>query len=489
MERIDCQTHPAKYRHWRIEVEGDVARLVMDVDPGAGLFAGYELKLNSYDLGVDIELADAVQRLRFEHPGVKAVIIQSGKDRVFCAGANIRMLASASHIHKVNFCKFTNETRNDIEDASAHSGQTYLAAVSGACAGGGYELALATEHIVLTDDGSTSVALPEAPLLAVLPGTGGLTRVTDKRKVRRDRADVFCTIEEGIKGQRAKEWNLVDDVVANSQFEATVGARAKAFARSSSRPNTDQGVALIPLSRTIAPDRITYESVGVNIDRVRRVACLTIDGPLSRAPSRFQELIDEGANSWLIRAARELDDAILQLRMNEPEIGTIILRTRGENELVLAHEALLIAHADNWLGNEIRLLWKRVFKRIDMTSRTLVALIEPGSCFAGLLAEIALAADRSYMLDGQFEEDEKPPAKLVLSCGNFGRYPMSNDLSRIATRFLGAPDAIEAARERIGAPLNATSAEELGLVTFAYDDIDWEDEIRIFLEERANFSP
>ena len=489
MDRIDFQTDPSRYRHWRIETDGEVARLIMDVDEAGGLREGYELKLNSYDLGVDIELADAIQRLRFEHPGVKTVVLESGKDRVFCAGANIRMLAGSTHAHKVNFCKFTNETRNSIEDASHNSGQTYMAAIKGACAGGGYELALATEHIVLTDDGSSSVALPEAPLLAVLPGTGGLTRVTDKRKVRRDRADVFCTVEEGIKGRRAKEWNLVDDVVANTKFDDLVVERAKAFAAGSSRPADGAGVNLTALDRTIGDNEITYTVVRVDIDRHGRVATVTIDGPDQDVPADMAAVTELGARYWPLRLARELDDAILELRSNEAEIGTIVFKSNGDPQAVVAHEAFMLANAEHWLGNEFLQYWKRVLKRIDLTSRSLVALIEPGSCFAGFLAEIAFACDRSYMLEGQFDGDNRPPATLVLTEANFGRYLMSNDLSRLATRFLGEPEAVVAAQGKIGEALEAEDADELGLVTFAYDDIDWEDEVRIFLEERANFSP
>ena len=489
MDRIDCQTNPARYRHWRIETDGAVARLIMDVDEAGGLFEGYDLKLNSYDLGVDIELADAIQRLRFEHPEVKAVVVESGKERVFCAGANIRMLAGSTHTHKVNFCKFTNETRNAMEDASAHSGQTYIAAIKGACAGGGYELALATEHIILTDDGSSSVALPEAPLLAVLPGTGGLTRVTDKRKVRRDRADVFCTVEEGIKGKRAKDWKLVDEVVANSKFDEFVTERAAVLAAQSARPGGSEGIRLTPLDRTIGTDEITYSAVDVAIDREGRVATLTITGPDDAQPPNMESVMAAGAEFWMLRAARELDDAILQLRLNDPEIGTIVFKTRGDAKIVAGCERLLLDNSDHWVANEILHYWKRVLKRIDLTSRSLVALIEPGSCFAGPLAEIAFAADRSYMLEGQFEGDNRPPAVLLLTEGNFGRYPMSNALSRLETRFLGAPETLAAAATRRDEPLEAEEADELGLVTFAYDDIDWEDEVRIFLEERANFSP
>ena len=486
---IDFQTDPATYRHWRVTYDGPVATVIMDVDEDGGLFDGYQLKLNSYDLGVDIELYDITQRMRFEHPEVKVVVLTSGKDKVFCAGANIRMLGGASHAHKVNFCKFTNETRNTFEAAEADSGQKWIAAVKGACAGGGYELALACNHIMLTDDSSSSVALPEVPLLAVLPGTGGLTRVTDKRKVRRDRADVFCSIEEGIRGKRAEEWRLVDEVVANSKFDATVAARAAAFAAGSAKPNVAEGIALGPLARVIDENTVRYSSLEVEIDRAARKATLTIKGPEEDAPASIDELAASGDGSWLLRLARELDDAILHLRMNEREIGLWAFCSQGDPARVLAHEALLTAHADHWLANEILHYWKRVLKRIDMTSRSLVALVEHGSCFAGVLAEILFAVDRSYMMEDAFEGDNRPLATVTLNESNFGRYPMANDLSRLATRFLGEPEAVTAAAAKIAEPLQAAEADALGLVTYILDDIDWEDEIRIFFEERASFSP
>jgi len=489
MNRIDFQTDPSRYRHWRIEVDGSVARLVMDVDEKGGLFDGYELKLNSYDLGVDIELADAVQRLRFEHPGVKAVAIQSGKERVFCAGANIRMLAGATHSHKVNFCKFTNETRNAIEDATDNSQQSYLAAIKGSCAGGGYELALAADHIILTDDGSSSVALPELPLLAVLPGTGGLTRVTDKRMVRRDRADVFCTLEEGIKGARAQEWRLVDEAVPNAKFDEIVAERLAEMAARSNRLDGATGVALAPLDRSFTDDAVIYSSLEVAIDRRGRLATIAIRGPDGQAPADMKAAQAEGAQFWPLRLARELDDAILHLRANEAEIGIIAFKAHGDSDRVAVYENLLLDNVEHWLANEILLYWKRLLKRVDLTPRSLVALIEPGSCFTGMLAELAFAADRSYMLEGTIEGDNRPPASLTLSRGNFGRYTMSNGLSRLETRFLGEPEALEAARAKIGEPLEASGAEALGLVTFVFDDIDWDEEVRIFLEERANFSP
>ncbi len=485
---IDFQTEPARYRHWKIVLDGDIAELVMDVDEQGGLFDGYQLKLNSYDLGVDIELYDATQRLRFEHPEVKAVVLRSAKERVFCAGANIRMLAGGSHTHKVNFCKFTNETRNGIEDATACSGQKYLCAVNGACAGGGYELALATDHIILADDGSSTVALPEVPLLAVLPGTGGLTRLTDKRKVRRDYADVFCTLEEGVKGQRAVDWRLVDEIVPTSRFSETVVERAREFAAQSDRPDDAEGVALSPLQRSVEGERIEYSTLRAEIDRVERTASIKINGPRDYVPATIDAMVAEGAAFWPLRLARELDDLILHLRLNEPEIGVLVFQSEGDPDRVLGYDSFLAEHEDHWLVREIALYWKRLMKRIDLTSRSLVALIEPGSCFAGLLAEIPFACDRSYMLSGQFEGDNRPPATLQLTQANFGRYPMSNDLGRLESRFLGEPESLERARGVVGESLDAERSEALGLVTFAYDDIDWEDEVRIFLEERASFS-
>ncbi|MCU9836460.1 2,3-epoxybenzoyl-CoA dihydrolase [Ruegeria sp. WL0004] len=488
--RIDFQTDPSRYRHWRVEFDGEIANLYMDVDEQGGLFPGYELKLNSYDLGVDIELADVVQRMRFEHPEVKVVVMQSAKDRVFCAGANIRMLGGASHAHKVNFCKFTNETRNTFEAAEADSGQKYIAAVKGACAGGGYELALACNYIILTNDSSSSVALPEVPLLAVLPGTGGLTRVTDKRKVRRDLADVFCSVEEGVKGQRAVDWRLVDEIAPNSKFDEVVQERAREFAAASAKPSGLTGIELTPLDRRFDEGgSVTYSSVEVAIDREGGRATLTITGPSDPAPASVAELQGQGAQAWILRAARELDDAILHLRLNERQIGTLVFKTQGDPTAVLAHEALLLANRDNWLANEILQYWKRVLKRVDMTSRSLVAIVEHGSCFAGPLAELLWAVDRSYMMLDEFEGDNRPLATITLSEGNFGSYPMGNDLTRLQTRFLGTPETVDTLRGHVGEALEAAEAEQLGLVTYAYDDIDWEDEVRIFLEERASFSP
>jgi benzoyl-CoA-dihydrodiol lyase len=487
---IDFLTDPSRYRHWRVEYTGNVASLFMDVDEKGGLFDGYDLKLNSYDLGVDIELADVVQRMRFEHPEIGAVVMQSGNDKVFCAGANIRMLGGAEHSHKVNFCKFTNETRNTFEAAGSDSGQPYICAVKGSCAGGGYELALACDYIMLADDGSTSVALPEVPLLAVLPGTGGLTRVTDKRKVRRDRADVFCSIEEGVRGKRAKDWNLVDEVIPNSKFSETVEARAKEFAAGNDTNKDAKGINLTRIERVFSDEgSIHYSTVEVDLDRANGLASITINGPSEPAPATLDELHSAGAQTWMLRAARELDDAILHLRFNELELGVVTFKTAGDPKAVIAHEAFLLANSDNWLAHEILLYWKRVLKRVDMTSRSLVALIEPGSCFAGTLAELLFAVDRSYMAEGEFEGDNRPTAAISLTDANFGRYPMSNDLTRLETRFLGTPDAVSVAKESIGQTLEAEEADEMGLVTYAFDDIDWEDEIRVFLEERASFSP
>jgi len=486
---IDFQTDPSRYRHWKLAVDGEVATLTMDVDENGGLFEGYQLKLNSYDLGVDIELADAVQRLRFEHPGVKVVIVRSGKNRVFCAGANIRMLAGATHAHKVNFCKFTNETRNGLEDSSENSGQRFITVVNGTAAGGGYELALATDHIILADDGSAAVALPEVPLLAVLPGTGGLTRVVDKRKVRRDHADYFCTIEEGIKGKRAVQWRLVDEIAPNSKLEAKVSERAKEFASTSKRNGNGNGIALTQLSRAIDDTTLRYGTVSVDIDRAARIVTISIAAPEAPPPADIDGMIAQGAAFWPLQAARELDDAILHLRINELQIAMIVFKSHGDPVHVLAYDAFLEANRAHWLVNEVRQYWKRVLKRIDVTSRTLVALIEPGSCFVGTLAELVLAADRSYMLIGTRQGDNRAAPTVQLSALNFGAYPMSHGLTRLESRFQANPSDLDRARERIGEALDAEAAEALGLVTFALDDIDWDDEVRVFLEERASFSP
>jgi benzoyl-CoA-dihydrodiol lyase len=467
-----------------------------------GLVPGYELKLNSYDLGVDVELYDAVQRLRFEHPEVKAVVMTSGKDKIFCAGANIRMLAASAHSWKVNFCKFTNETRNGIEDATAGSGQVYLAALNGTASGGGYELALACDRILLVDDRSSVVSLPELPLLGVLPGTGGLTRVVDKRHVRRDLADYFATKSEGIGGKKAVAWKLVDEVVPRARWQEVVAERGRDSASSSARLPGGGPVELTELDKTRTADSISYPHVSAALDRDRAVAEITVTGPSADAPSSMDDVYAQGAACWPLAVARELDDLILDLRTNETEIGTWVLRTAGDPARVLAYDELLLAHYDDdWLAREIVLYWKRTLKRLDVTSRSLIALIEPGSCFAGSLLELALAADRSYMLFGVFEDTVLPntvlpgtgpeaaPAAITVGPANLGPLPMGNGLTRLQTRFLGDPDALAAAEKAAGEPLEAAEAEKLGLVTFAPDDIDWEEEVRIAVEERASFSP
>ncbi len=486
--RIDFQTEPSKYRHWKLAADGEHATLTMDVDETAGLFDGYQLKLNSYDLGVDIELADALQRLRFEHPSVKAVVLKSGKDKVFCAGANIRMLASSTHAHKVNFCKFTNETRNGMEDSSENSGQKFLCAVKGTAAGGGYELALACDQILLADDGNATVSLPEIPLLAVLPGTGGLTRVTDKRKVRRDLADAFCTTEEGVKGKRAVQWRLVDAIAPTSKFDAAVVEAAVKLAATVNKPADLKGITLGPLEREITDTTVTYSSIKVDIDTAARRATITVLGPDSVPPVDLGAMHALGDQYWPLRAARELDDAILHLRLNVLEVGTWVFKSEGDAGKVLAHDAFLFGAQDDWLAREILNNWKRVLKRIDVTSRSLIALIEHGSCFAGTLAEIVFACDRSFMFAGQRKGDNRAAPGLMLSELNFARYPMSNGITRLQTRFLGEPESVNAAKAVMGKLLDASDCEDMGLVTVAFDDVDWDDEVRIFLEERRGFS-
>jgi benzoyl-CoA-dihydrodiol lyase len=487
--RVDFQTEPARYRHWKLKVDADVATLLMDVDEKGALFEGYELKLNSYDLGVDIELADAIDRLRFEHPQVRVVVLRSAKPRVFSAGANIRMLAGATHAHKVNFCKFTNETRNGIEDFSENSGVATICAINGTAAGGGYELALASDYIMLVDDGSAAVSLPELPLLAVLPGTGGLTRVSDKRKVRRDHADVFCTTEEGVKGKRAVEWRLVDEVVPGSKFDEAIAGRARELAAKSNRGTAGRGIKLAPLTRTFAADAVKYGSLSVEFDRAARLATITLRGPASPPPASADAITALGSEFWPLKLARELDDAILNIRLNELEVAAIVFKSSGDPAQVLAYDKFLDVNKDHWLAREIRHLWKRVLKRVDLTSRSLVTLIEPGSCFAGTLAELVFASDRSYMLVGTLNGDNRPPAAIMLSNCNFGPYLMSNGLTRLACRFLANPSDVDRAKAEIGKALDAKAAQELGLITFALDDIDWDDEVRVFLEERASFSP
>ncbi|HHC07294.1 MAG TPA: benzoyl-CoA-dihydrodiol lyase [Actinobacteria bacterium] len=485
---VDFRTHPDRYRHWRLTVDGELARLGMDVDEAGGL-GPWELKMNSYDLGVDIELYDAVQRLRFEHPEVKAVIVESLKERIFCAGANIRMLGCSPHPDKVNFCKFTNETRNGIEDASRTSGQRYLAALNGNAAGGGYELALACDHIVLVDNGSATVALPEVPLLGVLPGTGGLTRLVDKRFVRRDLADVFCTIEEGVKGQRAVDWRLVDEVVPTSRFDETVLERARELAATSDRPDSGPGIELTPLERERSDTEIVYRHLRVDLDRELRTATIVVAGPDEAPPDDGAGLVERGAASWLLATIRALDDAILHLRTNEREIGTWLVKTAGDPDLVVAWDRFLLDHADHWAVREVIAYLKRTLRRLDETARTVFALVEPGSCFAGSLAELALAADRTYMLEGGFSEVDLPDARLRLTGMNLGPLPMDNHLSRLATRFWGRDDALGRVEALVDKDLDAAEAEEAELVTFVYDEIDWEDELRLALEERASFSP
>ncbi len=480
---ITFDTGPDRYKHWKLTFDGPVATLSMDVREDAGLSPDYKLKLNSYDLGVDIELADAIQRIRFEHPEVRTVIVTSLKERIFCAGANIMMLRGSSHGAKVNFCKFTNETRLAIEDASAHSGLKFLAALNGICAGGGYELALACDEIVLVDDGNSAVSLPEAPLLGVLPGTGGLTRVVDKRHVRRDRADFFSTLVEGVKGKRAVEWKLVDNIYPTSQFKDAVQKRAQALTAASDRPAAGPGITLNPLNPTVTDAGFTYSAVTVAFNRDKRTADLTVHAPAGRQPSTPEEIQKTGDQFWPLRAFRELDDALLRLRVNEPEIGTIVIRTEGDCDAVLTIDRTLVAHQSHWLVREIVLFMKRTLKRLDLTSRSLFAFIESGSAFAGSLFELALAADRSYMFHDDDEENV-----IALSPMNGGPLRMSNGLTRLQTRFLDDPAKVEEilARDR---EFNAADAEEAGLVTFAPDEIDWDDEVRQATEARAAFSP
>jgi len=485
---IDFKTHPDTYNHWSIAFDGPVATLTMDVDEAITLVPGYELKLNSYDLGVDIELYDAVQRLRFEHPEVKSVVVTSGKEKVFCSGANITMLGKSTHQHKVNFCKFTNETRNSLEDASENSRLKFISAVNGTAAGGGYELALATDYIILVDDGNSAVSLPEVPLLAVLPGTGGLTRVVDKRHVRRDHADFLCTINEGIKGKRAVDWCLVDEIVPLSKLKDIARARAEEFAAGSDRPGDGQGVVLTDLNRTISDNEVSYDTVNIKIDRKGKTAEITVHAPTEVAPADAAAIEAQGVNYWPLAMARDLDDAILHLRANEIEIGTWIFKASGDASLVEAADQSLLDNANNWFVRETTLFLKRVFKRIDVTSRSIFTLVEPGSCFTGTLMELVLTADRSFMLDGTMEGDHRPAPILRPTGMNFGPLPMSNGLTRVQTRFLDLPERIEALEGEVGNDLDAQAADGLGLVTFTPDDLDWEDEVRIAIEERASFS-
>ena len=484
---VHYETSPAHYRHWTLATEGAIATLTMKVDEDGGLKEGYKLKLNSYDLGVDIELHDAIQRIRFEHPAVRTVVLTGGRDRIFCSGANIFMLGKSTHAWKVNFCKFTNETRNGLEDSSAHSGLKFIAAVNGACAGGGYELAAACDEIILVDDRSSSVSLPEVPLLGVLPGTGGLTRLTDKRKVRHDHADIFCTTSEGVRGERAKEWKLVDEVAKPAVFQQVVRERALALAAGSDRPADGKGVTLTPLSRSVTDDAITYDYVGVKLDRKARHATLTVHAPKSAQPTDIAGIEAAGVNWWPLQMVRELDDAILHLRTNETGIGTWLLKTAGDAQAVLASDATLAAHQSHWLVRETIGMLRRTLARIDVSSRSLFALIEEGSCFAGTLAELAFAADRSYMLALPDAPAQAPV--LTLSAMNFGTLPMITGQSRLSRRFYDDETSLAAARATLGQPLDADASMALGLITANPDDLDWADEIRMAIEERASMSP
>ena len=485
--RVEYQTDPSQYRHWKLRFDGPVATLVADFDENAGLRPGYKLKLNSYDLGVDVELNDAINRIRFEHPEVRSVVVTSAKEKVFCSGANIFMLGVSSHSWKVNFCKFTNETRNGLEDSSKHSGLKFLAAVNGACAGGGYELALACDEIILVDDRSSAVSLPEVPLLGVLPGTGGLTRVTDKKHVRHDLADLFCTSVEGVRGQKAKDWRLVDDIAKPAQFAAKVQERALQLAATSDRPADAKGVALPKLARVDEVDALRYDHVTVEIDRAKRVATFVVKGPGAVPPQDIAGIEAAGAAWYPLQMGRELDDAILQMRTNELEIGTWLIKTEGEVSAVLALDTTLLAHQDHWLVRETIGLLRRTFSRLDVSSRSLFALVEPGSCFAGTLLELALACDRSYQL--MLPDDATRTPRIAVSEANFCLYPMVTDQSRLGRRFYDEAQPLAAVRAAIGQALDADAAFKLGLVTSNPDDIDWADELRIAVEERVAMSP
>ena len=485
--RVDYQTHPSQYRHWKLKFEGPVATLAADFDENAGLRPGYKLKLNSYDLGVDIELNDAINRIRFEHPEVRTVVLTSAKDKVFCSGANIFMLGVSSHAWKVNFCKFTNETRNGLEDSSAHSGLKFLAAVNGACAGGGYELALACDEIILVDDRSSAVSLPEVPLLGVLPGTGGLTRVTDKRHVRHDLADLFCTSAEGVRGQKAQDWRLVDSIAKPAQFAAKVQERALELAAGSDRPSNAKGAVLTPLQRTVEADALRYGNVVVEIDRSKRTATWTVKAPTIALPTTPADIEAQGAAWYPLALARELEDAILMMRTNELEIGTWLIKTEGDAAAVLAMDATLLANQNHWLVRETTGLLRRTFSRLDLSSRSLFALIEPGSCFAGSFLELALACDRSYQL--MLPDDAARSPKLTVNEANFGLFPMVTGQSRLQRRFYDEAPALAAVHAALNQPLDADAAMALGLVTSNPDDIDWTDEVRIAIEERVSMSP
>ena len=486
---INFNTHPEKYKHWSLEIRGQLATLKMNVNEEGGLYPGYKLKLNSYDLGVDIELYDAVQRLRFEHPEVRVVVLTSSMDKVFCSGANIKMLGLLSHSHKVNFCKFTNETRNSIEDSTRYSGQTYIAAINGTAAGGGYELALASDYILLVDDGSSAVSLPEVPMLAVLPGTGGLTRIVDKRNVRRDHADYFCTVAEGLRGKRAEQWKLIDELVPRSKFSETVEKRALEISEKSTRPLGEKGIELTELFKELDKDSIKYENISISLDRQSGIVYITIKGPSEDLPMDPESIATLGDKYWPLALARDLDDAIIHLSFNELELGTWVFRSVGDIDSVADVDDILIKHEDHWLINEIIQYLKRVLKRLDLASRSLVTLVEPGSCFAGTLLELVFAADRSYMLDGTLQDSSDSPAVLRTTKMNFGNLPMCNDLTRLQTRFLNQPEEVKKIHDHGGKDIPAVEAFESGMVTFIPDDIDWEEEVRIAIEERTSFSP
>jgi len=488
MRKIDFIVNPKTYKHWKIEIHKNVCNLIFNVDEDKGLIGDYKLKLNSYDLGVDIELFDALQRLRFEYPYVNLIIIKSGNDRAFSAGANIKMLAEASHAHKVNFCKYTNETRNFLESSLFESGQYSICSIEGVCAGGGYELALSCDHILLLDDGSSSVSLPEVPLLAVLPGTGGLTRVTDKRKVRKDLADVFCTMEEGVKAQKAQEWKLVDTITKKSNYNDVLNKIIKENVKNDN--SHKNGIKLGVLNKQIiTEDHIKYSTLELLIDRSNKNAKIIFNSPDKQNFENEEDILKQGDQFWLLRCARELDDILLHLRFNELDLGVIIFSSQGSLENVLHYDNLFHKYKSNWFINEIKYLWNRTLKRIDLTSRSLVTLIEPGSCFAGFLTEIIFASDRSYMAEGIFDESNNPEAKIALTKSNFNFFKMSNGITRLETRFLSEPNTIKELEDLAGKELNSQTALENGLITFSFDDIDWEDEVRIFLEERSSFSP
>ncbi|MFO1244061.1 MAG: 2,3-epoxybenzoyl-CoA dihydrolase [Ramlibacter sp.] len=486
-ELVRFETHPTKYQHWTLSVDGDVARLKLDINEDGGIKPGYKLKLNSYDLGVDIELHDALNRIRFEHPAVKVVVFESAKEKIWCSGANIYMLGLSTHGWKVNFCKFTNETRNGLEDSSRHDGLKSIAAVTGACAGGGYELALACDRIVMVDDRSSTVSLPEVPLLGVLPGTGGLTRVTDKRKVRRDLADIFCTTSEGVRADRAKDWKLIDAHAKPQQFSALLATEIEALRATSTRAAAQNGIELTPLGGTIDEQGYHYSLVDAQVDRTARIATITVRAPAAPIESTPAAIEAAGANWWPLKLQRELDDAILQLRTNELETGTWVFKTRGNAQLLMQADAVLEANKAHWLVRETIGALRRTLARIDVTSRSLIALVDEGACFAGTFYELAAACDRIYMLDLPDSPDAAP--SLQLNAANFGRYPMVNGLTRLQTRFNEDADTIAQLQGLQDSALRADQALALGLVTLTPDDIDWEDEIRIMLEERASLSP